>query len=41
MPRRRGYGQERRAEHRVLVVGHGQRPQYSHKMLRMLTRLFR
>lgn len=30
-----------RGEHRALRVGHGLRPEYSRKMLRMLTRVFR
>jgi hypothetical protein len=49
MPRRTGewwqrarlYSRQRRAEHRAIVVGHGQVPQYSRKVRRMLTRLFR
>lgn len=40
---RRGalYDQKGRGEHRVISSGHGQRPQYSRKMRRLLTRLFR
>jgi hypothetical protein len=35
------YGQQARAEHRAVASGHGQRPEYSRKMRRMITRLFR
>lgn len=30
-----------RAEHRVLRVGHGVRPEYTRKLIRMITRVFR
>ena len=39
--RLRRYNVQRRAEHRVIPVGHGEQPQYTRKTMRMLTRLFR
>jgi hypothetical protein len=39
--RLRLYGEQGRADHRAIAVGHGQQPQYSRKLRRMLNRLFR
>ena len=35
------YGHSDRAEHRVVASDHGQRPQFSRKVLRWITRVFR
>jgi hypothetical protein len=35
------YGHPGKGEHGVIASGHGERPEYSRKTLRMLTRLFR
>jgi hypothetical protein len=39
--RLRLYGQQPRADHRAIGVGHGEQPQYSRKTRRRLTGLFR
>jgi hypothetical protein len=35
------YGDPRRSEHRAIRVGHILRPEYSRKLIRMITRVFR
>lgn len=36
-----GEPKEHRSEHRVLKIGHIFRPEYSRKLVRMITRVFR
>lgn len=35
------YGDPRRSEHRAIRIGHILRPEYSKKLIRMITRVFR
>jgi len=35
------YGGSRRGEHRAIRIGHVLRPEYSKKLIRMITRVFR
>jgi hypothetical protein len=38
---RKPYGDPRRSEHRAIRIGHILRPEYSKKLIRMITRVFR